>query len=137
MGIETKIQNSHLLTDIFGYFPSFHDAEVLRMTLDRGDADSFKPSLQATIHVFHVTPEIDERRRYVLTNHVLATFRFREIVELSLADFNHQNVLQRLSIVDISDRQLERVKFQVLMDGIHGVTAEFQCRSVSVESVEP
>ena len=41
MGIETKIENANLLTDIFGCFPSFHDAEVLRITLDRGDRHDF------------------------------------------------------------------------------------------------
>jgi hypothetical protein len=57
MGIESNIENSHLLTDIFGRWPSFHDAELLRMTLGRGEAQSFSPYLQATIHVFEMTPQ--------------------------------------------------------------------------------
>lgn len=137
MGIETKIQHSHLLTDIFGHFPSFHDAEVLRLTLERGSVQSFSPYLQATIHVFEMTSQIDESGRYVLKNHAAVTFRFTEIYELSLEDFNQQNVLQGLYIVDVSDRQLERIKFEVTLEGIHGVTAKFQCNSISVESVEP
>jgi Immunity protein 50 len=137
MGIETEIQNSHLLTDIFGRFPSFHDAEVLRITLERGSVQSFSPYLQATIHVFEMTSQIDERGRYVLKNHAAVTFRFAEIYELSLEDFNQQNVLQGLYIVDASDRQLERIKFEVALEGIHGVTAKFLCNSISVESVAP
>jgi hypothetical protein len=120
MGIESKIQNSHLLTDIFGRWPSFHDAEVLRIMLDRDEARLFGPYLQATIHLFEMTPQIDERGRYVLKNHVAVTFRFIEIYELKLEDFNHQNVLQGLSIYNVSDRQLERIKFEVSFDGIFG-----------------
>ena len=137
MEIESKIQNGYLLTDIFGRWPSFHDAEVLRITLDRGEAQSFGPYLQATIHVFEMTSQIDERGRYVLKNHVAVTFRFIEIYELNLEDFNQQNVLQGLYFVDVSDRQMERIKFEVSIEGIHGVTAKFQCNSVKVESVEP
>jgi len=137
MGIESKIQNSHLLTDIFGKWPSFHDAEVLHIVLDRDGARPFTPYLQATIHLFEMTSQIDERGSYVLKNHVALTFRFIEIYELKLEDFNQQNVLQGLSILDVSERQLERIRFEVSFDGIFGVSAKFQCNSVSVESVEP
>ncbi|HYX71270.1 MAG TPA: Imm50 family immunity protein [Nitrososphaera sp.] len=137
MGIESKIQDSHLLTDILGRWPSFHDAEVLRIVLDRNGARTFTPYLQATIHIFEMTSQIDERGGYVLKNHVAVTFRFIEIYELQLEDFNQQNVLQGLSILDVSDRQLERIKFEVSFDGIFGVSAKFQCNSISVASVEP
>ena len=126
-----------MLTDIFGRWPSFHDAEILRIVLDRGDAQSFSPYLQAIVHVFEMTSQIDERGRYVLRNHVAVTFRFIEVYELKLEDFNQQNVLQGLSILDVSDRQLERIKFEVSFNGIFGVSAKFQCNSVSIESVEP
>ena len=137
MGFEAKIQNSHLLTDIFGRWPSFHDAEVLRILLDRDETKLFSTSLEAKIHVFEMTPEIDERKSYVLKNHVAVTIRFIEIYNLSMNDFNHQNVLQGLNIDDISDRRLERIKFEVSFEGIFGVSAKLQCNSISVVSVEP
>jgi len=137
MVVEREIRNSQLLTEIFGRFPSFHDAEVLHITLDRGEPQSYCPYLQATIHVFEMTSQIDERGIYALKNHVAVTFRFIEIYDLLIEDFNQQNVLQGLSIVDISERQLERIKFEVSFDGIFGMTAKFQCNSISIESVEP
>lgn len=137
MGVESKIQKSPSLTEIFGCWPSFHDAEVLRIILDRDEAQPFTPSLQATIYVFEMTSQIDERGSYVLKNHVAVTFRFIEIQGLSLEEFNQQNVLQGLSILDVADRQLERIKFEVSFDGIFGVSAKFQCNSISVESIEP
>ena len=137
MGIESKIQNSHLLTDIFGRWPSFHDAEVLSITLDRGEKNNFEPSLTAAIYVFEMTSQVDNEGRYVLRNHTLVRFRFYKIVNLSLTDFNQQNVLQHLDIEHLSDRERDKVKFKITFSGIFGVKAEFHCDSVSIESVEP
>ena len=136
MGIESRIQGSHLLTDIFRRWPSFHDAEVLHIALDRGETQSFSPSLQAKIHVFEMTSQIDAQGKYVLKNHVAVTLRFSDVYELHLEDFNYQNVLQGLNIVDISERQIEGIKFEVSFDGIFGVSAKFQCNSIRVETVE-
>jgi hypothetical protein len=33
------VANAHALTQIFGYWPSFHDAEVLTMCFDRAGED--------------------------------------------------------------------------------------------------
>ena len=137
MGIESKIQGSHLLIDIFGRWPSFHDAEILHIALDRGETQSFSPSLQSKIHVFEMTSDVDAQGKYILKNHVAVTFRFSDVYELHLEGFNYQNVLQGLNIADISERQLEGIKFEVSFDGIFGVSAKFQCGSIGVESVEP
>ena len=45
-------ENEEKLIDIFGYWPSFHDAEILRIRLDRAGSDG--PSLTADIHVFEM-----------------------------------------------------------------------------------
>jgi len=139
LSIESKIENSHLLTDIFGRWPSFHDAEVLNITLDRGERGTFEPSLQAAVHVFEGTSQVDDEgeRRYVLKNHVVVRMRFSRIGNLSLADFNQQNVLWSLKIEHLSDRPRDKVKFAVIFHGTFGATAKFHCDAVSIESVEP
>jgi hypothetical protein len=133
MDHQAQIQNSDLLTDIFGRWPSFHDCEVLRILLDRDDR---WPYLEAAIHVFEMTPQI-EGGAYVLKNHTLVTIRFIEIYQLKLDDFNHQNVLWGLNIADISNRQMERINFEVSFGGTFGVSADFQCNAIRVESVVP
>jgi len=130
-----KIENIHLLEDVFGYFPSFHDAEVLRIVLDR-ESNGLLPTLEALIHVFEMTSEVRDRK-YVLKNHTLVMFQFQEIDGIELNGFNHQNVLQGLSIKDISDRQLESLKFDVTFDGVFGVDASFKCRAITIVSVAP
>jgi len=93
-----KIHNVHLLTDIFGRFPTFHDSEVLRITLDRGERGSFGPSLEVAIHLFEMTADVDENNKFVLKNHVSVVFRFSEITNLRIDDFNSQNVINELII---------------------------------------
>jgi hypothetical protein len=136
MEIQDAIKNGKLLTDVFGRFPSFHDAEVLRIKLDRGDRSEFDPFLEALIHVFEVTAEVDESGRYRLKNHVLVLFRFSEIINLHLNDFG-QNVLWDLEIIHLSNREHDKVKFKVVFRGIGGLSARFHCDAVSIESVEP
>ena len=133
----SKIQNSHLLTDVFGKFPSFHDAEVHRLNLVRGETRSFNQALFALIHVFEMTSEVDEKKRYVLENHVLVQFRFSKVNDLEIAGFNHQNVLQFLEMTEISDAEDETAEFEVLFEGIFGVSAKFRCEAISIESVTP
>jgi hypothetical protein len=132
-----KIKNSNLLIDVFHRFPSFHDAEVLRIALDRGERSGFDPSLEALVHVFEGTGEVDENGRYRLKNHVLVLFRFSKIVNLQLTDFNQQNVLWNLEIINLSDRERDKVKFKVVFRSSFGVSASFHCEAVSIESVEP
>ena len=138
MSIEAKIKNSQLLTDIFGHWPSFHDAEVLEINLRRGTSDHVgQATLQAAIRVFEMTSEITERGAYKLRNQSLARLSFLDIVQVDLTDFNNQNALFGLHIIDISSHQLERVKYQVTFDAAHGVNLRFQCFGIAVDSVIP
>jgi hypothetical protein len=134
--VETKIENCHLVTDIFGRWPSFHDAEVLEMTLNRGERSTYGPWFSAKIHVFEMTSQV-ENGAYVLRHHYAVNLHFREIHELKLDGFNQQNVLGGLRIVDVSDGEVEGINFEVFFDGIYGVSASLQCRSITIESVEP
>lgn len=133
--IADKIKQSNLLTDIFGRWPSFHDAEVISIELFRNPNGVSEPNLRANIHVFEMTPEVDERGYYVLKNHMLVTFLFCGIDENKVDGFNQQNVLWELAIVDISSRQLEQLRFEIHFASSFGVEAEFRCRSVEIEAV--
>ncbi len=138
MKIEDKIQNSHLLTNIFGGWPSFHDAEVLNLTLERKSTDASipGPELIADIYVFTMTSKVNNEGKYVLENKTKVRLHFQEIQELEIAGFDQQNVLMGLSIKDISDQQLERAKFQISIDGVFGMEATFQCFKILVHSAK-
>lgn len=133
----SKIQNAHLLTELFGKFPSFHDTEVHRINLIRGEARAGAPTLKALIHVWEMTSDIDEKGRYITRNHVLVEFSFSKISHLEMDGFNHQNVLSCLVIRGAGENQSEGAKIEVLFQGIYGVSAQFLCEAVSIESVSP
>jgi Immunity protein 50 len=135
--IADKIKNSGLLTEIFGQWPSFHDAEVISIELFRDPRGTSEPSLRAKIYVFEATSEVDDRGFYILKNQEVVTILFSGIDNSSIAGFNQQNVLSDLVIVDISSRQLDYLKFEVHFASIFGVEAEFKCTAVEAEAVEP
>src|SRR5262249_8951219 len=80
------------LVEWFGEWPSFHDAEILKVILDR----SARSSIQ--IHTWRMTSEVDQKRRYVTDHHMVVTFWFERITDLDLGDFNSQNVISGLDV---------------------------------------
>lgn len=135
----SRIDNASAVIDVFGRWPSFHDAEVHWMKLDRAGAfeDDIGPMVEALVHAFEMTSEVDSGGYFRLRNHVLVHFRFCEVVDLELSDWGVQNALLGLGIRDIRDRQLERSWFEVEFTSSFGVCALFLCRGVEVMSVTP
>jgi len=131
----TDIQNKKALIDIFGHWPSFHDAEILRMSLEREGEDG--PYLEAHIHVFEMTSEIDAKGYYVLKNPTLVTFRFTHIVLEYLKWFNQQNVLWDLEITNIKPEENDGCNFKVVMPSSYGLEASFDCKDIIIVNVKP
>lgn len=138
MKVTDRVIGAERLTSVFGDWPSFHDAEVIWLRLDRrpsGEADG--PTVEAMVHTFEITSEVGPDGSYVLRNHVPVHFCFREVVELQLSDFNHENALFGLRITDLCERQWEHIHFQVSFDPAFGVGASFQCHGVEILGVTP
>jgi hypothetical protein len=76
----------------FGHWPSFHDAEILSIHLNRRGESA------VTVHTRHRTNEVDSRGYFVLTKHVVVTFTLEGILTVELGDFNHQNVISGLGV---------------------------------------
>jgi hypothetical protein len=90
----------------FGRWPTFHDAEVVSITLDRTEG------ARVAIHAFEMTPEIDARGHYVMTKHAIVTFCMEGfpkdtfgifgITNIHIEDFNRQNVLAGVAISKVT-----------------------------------
>ena len=65
------IEGAKDLRDWFGYWPSFHDGEVIEMHLCRSSLSSIK------IHTWEITKEVDARGYNAMTKHVVIEFLFR------------------------------------------------------------
>lgn len=129
------VQSADRLTQIFGYWPTFHDAEVIRIVLDRGGTGG--PTLEAEIHVFEMTSEIAPSGFYVLKKHTFVTLLFRGVALHELKWFNHQNVLFDLSLSSLDPTQHDGYRIDVEMTSSYGMAASFQCVECEVTNVQP
>ncbi len=119
------IANADRLTSITGTWPSFHDAEVQSLSLDREG-----PTLFVRIFCFELDrSETDSSGCFKRSAHCLVTFRFSRVEDLRADGFNHQNVLSSILFNEAAGG------LQVTLEGIFGLTATFRCSEASVEEV--
>jgi len=91
------VEGAKNLRDWFGYWPSFHDAEVIELHLCRSSSFSVK------IHTWETTKEVDVLHGYNVTvKHVVVEFLFKGISSLSLSGFNNHH--------DLPGTDLSRIK---------------------------
>jgi|SRR6266478_903730 len=128
------IENAELVENVFGCWPSFHDAEVHSILITR-DCDS-GPQMDVTIHHWEMTKEVDSKGYYVLKHHTLTTLRFFGVSELQLAGFNRQNVLWDIEISEVTETT-SKSSFSVSMPTSFGCEASFKCTGIRVMSSAP
>jgi hypothetical protein len=135
-------EGSRKLTDIFGYWPSFHDAEVHDLLLQRGDLDAARPSyvfpiLTVKVHVFEMTNQVNPAGYFVLTKHTLVTLRFHDVEDCHLNGFNHQNAILGLTIAEADPGARRTPVMEVTMDSAFGLDAAFKCSRCEVVEALP
>jgi len=130
--VASRISASEKVTSIFEYWPSFHDAEVLDISLKAGSGPE-TASLDLRAHVFRMTSEVTSDGFFVCDRHTIVVLRFREIESVQIEEFGYQNVLDKLEF----DFDRADGKIWVGLLGVCGADGEFVCRSVEVVSAEP
>jgi len=141
-GIESKICGSEKLTGIFGYWPSFHDAEIIDIHFWRGNVDSEKqkfvfPVLTVTFHLWELTNEVDAKGYFVLRHHTRSTLRFDDVTDFKMENFNHQNAIFGLFINEQEGVNGKLPSFSVLFDPANGMDAQFKCMRIEVLAAVP
>jgi hypothetical protein len=135
--IESLIEGSEKLIQIIGHWPSFHDAEILDLSLWRGDVDPERnkyvfPVLTLTVHLWEMTKEVDSAGYFVLRDHTLATMKFHNVDRLQMQGFNHQNAIFGLSVDRRERDESPSPYFAVELEPAFGVSASFTCLRVEV-----
>ncbi|MGA7078399.1 MAG: Imm50 family immunity protein [Terriglobales bacterium] len=90
-----EIPGAAELHDWFGYWPSFHDAEIISLHLNRKGTSSLR------VHTWETTKEVDAKGYYVMAKHLVVEFILETVFELSLNGFSGQNVISGLGIEKI------------------------------------
>ncbi len=82
----------------FGQEPTFHDAEIISLSLNRSGVSELK------IHGWINTGEIGPDRSFLLAKQAIVTFRLEQIMDLQLDGFSAQNVIGGLELGYATDR---------------------------------
>jgi len=115
-----EISGAAELHDWFGYWPTFHDAEIVSLHLNRKGSSSLR------VHTWDMTKEVDEKGYYVLAKHVVVEFVFETVSGLNLNGFNHQNVIFELGIKKTDSG------FRITLDECYGLTGSIDAERMSI-----
>jgi len=131
------VDGSDKLTGRFGYWPSFHDAEVLRFELKRGriaPAENVWEMPEATVvmHLWEMTDRTDEAGFLVLQKQTLATFRFSGIDRLQLNGFNHRNAVFELILRRKTREDGPSPYYDIRFEPAFGIEASFECLRIEL-----
>lgn len=128
------IKNASIVEDIYGYWPTFHDAEIISINFQRNSPiDSKSASVEILLNYWETkainegTPNLD----YLLDKNNLISLRLNGLLDSSVTGFNFQNVIDELQIVEGE----EGIKVNAI--SIHGADMNFTCSAISVTSVQP
>lgn len=114
------VAGARSLYDWFGYWPNFHDAEVISLHLNRRAPSSL------AIHTWETTKDVDDKGFYVLAKQVVVEFAMKEVVGLDLNGFNYQNVISGLAIERTDNG------YRLALEDSHGIAGDLEARDISI-----
>ncbi|MBX9721690.1 MAG: immunity 50 family protein, partial [Candidatus Obscuribacterales bacterium] len=104
----------------FGYWPTFHDAEIIELHLKRQGYSLLK------IHTWHTSHKIDQQGLYEQDKHAIVTFQINDISDLELHNFNHQNVIAGLAVKPVE------TGFQLTIVDCYGLAGNIVAENISI-----
>ena len=111
-----ELPGAEKLREWFGRLPTFHDGEVISLSLARSG-----PS------VLRVYP-------YVPQKPAVVDFIFEEITDLSLEDFSPQNVISLLTAKKVTTKTFGQV-IRVRLSPCYGIAGTIEAKRVRIEVV--
>lgn len=121
-GLET-VTGARELCDWFGYWPDFHDAEVIQFRFDLSGPCSL------VAHTWEMTNQVDAKGYYELIKHVVVEFTMEEVSSLNLHDpWNHSVLL------DLGLNKTE-TGFRLSFSAAYGLTGTIDAKELSLRIV--
>jgi len=108
------------LHDWFGYWPAFHDAEIVSLHLNRSGSSSMR------VHTWEMSKEIDQNGCYVLAKHLVVEFILENISGLNLNGFSHQNVVFGIDV------EKTESGFRLTIQGCYGMEGSIDAEKLSL-----
>ncbi|WP_349973561.1 Imm50 family immunity protein [Pseudomonas caspiana] len=127
---EELISGAENVIEAIGCWPSFHDSEVISFLVSRGLPDQGLATV-AKLCVHYREHDVvgagTADFEYVCQKSLLVELIFSDIHDLSLTDFNHQNVLESIDL-----KRLQDLSILVDIVSIWGVVGSIRCNHVAV-----
>jgi hypothetical protein len=114
------IEGAEKLYAWFGYWPSFHDAEVVSLHLNRRAPSSL------IVHTWEMTNEVNKQGHYQSVKHVVVKFIIDGITALNISDFSIQNVIFGLSL------EKKDSKFVLNLEPCYGLAGTLEAEDISI-----
>ena len=137
-----EIQNASLLTDLFGHWPDFHDAEIRGLRIDATDYRD--PVLEIDFEVAEMSEETDDRGHYRDRQRARTTISFARVANLHIDGVFSQNVIFELSLEPTGAADFDEVlgsedarsrrQHRVSWSSSLGMGASFLCDDIAVVS---
>ena len=119
-----KIKGSEKIIEWFGNWPSFHDSEIVELSLKRKNESFLK------IHAWNMTNKVDEKGQFITEKHALVIFTLENITDLELFGFSNQNVISSLDIKIVDEG------YNLKLNPCYGLAGYLVAKNISVE-VQP
>jgi Immunity protein 50 len=123
-----------------GLWPSFHDAEVFKLELDRTKAttNEIQPVLNLHLRGWVMTSEIISTGHFKLIGDALFHFKFEGINDLQINGFNGQNVISSLNLeLGHHPDKPERNIIKVELEHCYLFDASFTAERAHLVSITP
>ena len=124
-----------------GMWPSFHDAEVLKIILDRsnvGTGQELSPVLDLHLRGWVMTSEVTEQGFYKLHGDAVFHLRFEGVFNVQIEGFNNQNVLSAMNLELVAHpREAGRQVLQVELEHCYEFEGSFTAQKARVVSITP
>ena len=125
------------VVETLGYWPTFHDAEVISFTAERAlPIKCGHSTFRMAVHVrsYETVGEGTAQYARVLSANVLIHFLFADACDFEFSEFNHQNVINAIVITPVTTT--EPANLSVEVESIWGFGGVLRCSRVEVEAVE-
>jgi hypothetical protein len=112
--VVSELSGVDAVTQWFGSWPSFHDAEVISVFLARAG--------QSIIRVYPYYPQ----------NPATVEFILEDVMDVELADFSCQNVIFGLEVATATNQNGETV-YRLTLEPCYGLAGRIDAKSLRVE----
>lgn len=137
MNITKYIDGFEKVEEALGFWPSFHDAEVISFSVSRAlPLDTNICFAMLAVHVRQYAEFGVGTAEYELAiiKSVLINFKFNGVLNILVSEFNCQNVINSIKIKSAESLGVPTISVDI--ESIWGFGGSLQCSSVVVESVE-